>query len=80
MITFPTSQIQNADLPRRSSIRHGDARANPRLRSQRGHRSSWLKADSRTCGGPIMRGNVVDQRTHRRRLPSRQLSAARKSP
>jgi hypothetical protein len=28
MITFPTSQIQNPDLPRRPSIRNGGARAN----------------------------------------------------
>ena len=52
MITFPTSQIQNPDLPRRPSIRNGDARANLPLRRQRRHRSSWLTADSRTCDGP----------------------------
>ena len=52
MITFPTSQIQNPDLPRRPSIRNGDARANLPLRRRRRHRSSWLTADSRTCDGP----------------------------
>ena len=45
MITIITSQIQNTDLYRRSSIRHGGACANARWRSQHGHRSSWLKAD-----------------------------------
>jgi hypothetical protein len=71
MITFPTSQIQNLDLPRRPSIRNGGARANLPLRRQRRHRSSCLTADSRTCDGPIMPRNVVSQHTHRRRLPSR---------
>ena len=46
MITFSTSQIQNVDLSHGSSIRHDDARANPRLRSQLVHRSSLLKADT----------------------------------
>jgi hypothetical protein len=80
MITFPTSQIQNTDRSRGSSIRHGSARANLRLRSQRGHRSSWLNPDSRTRSGPIMHANVVDQRVQWRRLPSRTSSAAPKSP
>ena len=71
MITFPTSQIHNPDLPRRPSIRNGGARANLPLRRQRRHRSFWLTADSRTCDGPVMRRNVVSQHTHRRRLPSR---------
>jgi hypothetical protein len=79
MITFPTSQIQNPDLPRWPSIRNGGARANLHLRRQRRHRSSWLTADSRTCDGPIMRRNVVSQHTHRRRLPSPS-SVVRKPP
>ena len=37
MITFPTSRIQNPDLPRRPSIRNGGARANLHLRRQRRH-------------------------------------------
>ena len=44
-------------------IRHGAARANIPSRCQRGHRSSWLTADSRTRDRPIRRGNVVSQRT-----------------
>jgi hypothetical protein len=79
MITFPTSQIQNPVLPRRSSIRHGGARANMPLPRQRRQRSSWLTADSRTCDRPIMRRNVVSQHTHWRRLPS-PTSVARKPP
>ena len=70
MITFPTSQIQNPDLPRRPSIRNGGAPANLPSRRQRRHRSSWLTADFHTCDRPIMRRNVVSQHTHRRRLPS----------
>ena len=80
MITFSTSQIQNVDLSHGSSIRHDDARANPRLRSQLVHRSSLLKADTYARSAPFMRGNVVDQRTHGYRLPSASSSAARKSP
>ena len=79
MITFSTSQIKNPDLPRRPSIRNGDARANLPLRRQRRHRSSCLTADSRTCDRPIMCRNVVSQHTHRRRLPSRS-SVVRKPP
>jgi hypothetical protein len=79
MITFPTSQIQNPDLPRRPSIRNGGARTNLPLRRQRRHRFSWLTADSRTCDRPIMRRNVVSQHTHRRRLPSPS-SVLRKPP
>jgi len=55
VITFPASQIKNTDRSRWSSTRHGGARANPRWRSQRGHRSPWLKADSRSCGGHLAR-------------------------
>ena len=80
MITFPTSQIQNVDLSHGSSIRHDDARANARLRSQLVHRSSLLKADTYARSALFMRGNVVDQRTHGCRLPSASSSAARKSP
>jgi hypothetical protein len=80
MITFPTSQIQNADLSHGSSIRHDDARANARLRSQLVHRSSLLKADTYARSALFMRGNVVDQRTHGCRLPSPSSSAAPKSP
>jgi hypothetical protein len=79
MITFSTSQIQNVDLSHGSSIRHDDARANARLRSQLVHRSSLLKADT-YARAPFMPGNVVDQRTHGCRLPSASSSAARKSP
>jgi hypothetical protein len=80
MITFSTSQIQNVDLSHGSSIRHDDARANPRLRSQLVHRSSLLKADTYARSAPFMRGNVLDQRTHGCRLPLPSSSAARKSP
>jgi hypothetical protein len=80
MITIPTSQIHNTDLSRRSSIRHGGARPNARLRSQLGQQSAWLKADSCTRSGPIMRGNVTDQRIQWRRLPALTSSAALKSP
>jgi hypothetical protein len=80
MITIPTSQIQNAELSRQSSTRHGIAHSNARLRSQRGHQSSSLKAESRTRGGPIVHPNVIDQRIQWRRLPSRISSAALKSP
>src|SRR3977135_2757792 len=75
-----TSQIQNAELSRRSSTGHGSAHSNARLRSQRGHRSSGLKADSRSHGGPIMRGNVVDQRLKSRRFLPPAAPAASKSP
>ena len=61
-------------------IRHGDARANARLRSQLVHRSSLLKADSYARSGLFMRANVVDQRVQWRRSPSRASSAALKSP
>ena len=80
MITVPTSQVQNTDRSRWSSIRHGGPRANVRLRAHRRHRSSRLKADSCTRGGPIMRGNVIDQRAQWHLLPSRTSFAARKSP
>lgn len=80
MITLSTSQIQNVDLSHGSSIRHDDARANPRLRSQLVHRSSLLKADTYAPSAPFMRDNVVDQCTHGYQLPSASSSAARKSP
>jgi hypothetical protein len=79
MITFPSSQIQNPDPPRRPSIRNRDARANLPLRRQRRHRSSRLTADSTTCDRSIMRRNVVSQHTHRRRLPPPS-SVVRKPP
>ena len=79
MITFPTSQIHNPDLPRRPSIRNGGARANLPLRRQRRHRSFWLTANSRTGDRSVIRRNVVSQHAHRRRLPSRS-SVVRKPP
>ena len=45
MSAILSSQIQTTDRSRRSSIRQGGARPNALLRPQRGHRSSWLKAD-----------------------------------
>src|SRR5580658_4762774 len=63
MITFPTSQIQNADLFRWSSIRHDGARANARLRSQLVHRSSLLKADTCPRKRLLMPRTVVGQCT-----------------
>jgi len=79
MIAFRSSHIQNADLLRRSSIRHGGARANARSQSQP-HRSALRKADTYARNGLFIRGNIVGKRTPRCRLPSRRPSAARKSP
>jgi hypothetical protein len=70
MITFPTSQIQNADLSHGSSIRHHDGRANPRLRSQLVHRSSLLKADTYARSAPFMRGtSLLKADTYARSAP-----------
>jgi hypothetical protein len=80
MIKIPTPQIHNTDLSRWSSIRHGSARSNARLKSQLAHQSSLLKADTYPRRGLLMPGNVVDQCTHGCRLPSRTSSPALKSP
>ena len=80
MITFPTSQIQKhqsfspvVDPPRRRSRKCT-------LATQLVHQFSLLKADAYARSAPFMRGNVVDQRVQRRRLPSCASSAALKSP
>ena len=60
MIAILTSHMQNADRTRWSLIRHGGARSNVRLRPQRGHRSSWLKPNTRSRGQPIMRMDHIE--------------------
>ena len=80
MITIPASQIQSPHLSRWSSIRHGGARSNARLRPQLVHRSSSLETDTCAPSKPLMPGNAVDQSAQSRRLPSRASSAAPKSP
>jgi len=80
MITILTSQIPDTDLSRWSSIRHGSACANVRLRSQLPLRSSPLNRDSHTRNEPSMRRNVTDQCNQWPRLPSPATSVVLNSP
>ena len=80
MITILESQIPNTDLSGWSSIRHGAACANVRLRSQHPLRSSPLNRGSRTHNGLGMRRNVTDQCNQWPQLPSPVSSVVLNSP
>src|SRR5258708_1138839 len=70
MITVPAAQIQSPHLSRWSSIRHGGARSNARLRPQLVHRSSSLETDTSAPPNPLIPANTVHHPPQSPRLPS----------